>query len=254
MEIIQSLLDFFSDLQSKDWITLVASLLALSVSLLSYKQKSNEGRLALRKQLTDLFEKLTELNTETAMYRLKERDYPTNYSGLLNDKRRFLVRQANFLVNHLGDLVSPYEYLLIAGAYDEINDTFQAEAYFGRAIGSSSDSLDKGIAVRGYARYLFNQGPLRHVEARAQYEKAVSLFCEGNDRHRNYLGDTYTRWARQEREWMNLPDSVRLFELALTVYKGFANPERRRSEVAKATELVNSCQSTASTAQAKGDA
>ena len=162
MQILDLLVAFLNKLEAKDWITMVASLIALAVSVLSYRQRSSEGRLALRKQLTDVLEKLSEMNTEAAMHRLKPDEYPVNYGGLLNDKRRFLVRQATFLIESVGNLVSPYEYLLVAGAYGDINDTFQAEAYFVQAMHASDDPIDKGIAIRGFARFLFAQGPSRH--------------------------------------------------------------------------------------------
>ena len=238
MEYIDIIQKFVKSLDAKDWITLIASISALIFSILSYRQKSNEGKLALRKQLTDLLEKLTELNIEAAKFRLKESEYPGNYSGLLNDKRRFLVRQANFLINSISDLVSPYEYLLVAGAYDEINDTFQAEMYYRRAIDSSIEPIDKGIAVRGYARYLFQQGPTGQDQARIQYNAVVELFSQKNDRHKIYLADSYIRWGNQEREWKNFPAALDLFEKAVSAYSSLSNPGRRNIELAKARDLV----------------
>ena len=46
---------------------------------MSFRQKAHEGRLALRKQLTDLLEKLADLNTEIAKLnylREKKMNYP----------------------------------------------------------------------------------------------------------------------------------------------------------------------------------
>src|SRR5258708_35371352 len=93
---IAKILEALATFQTRDWITLVASLGALILPVLTLCQKSGESRLALRKQLTDLLEKLTELNTEVAKFRTKRDDYPANYIPLLNDQRRFLVRQAAF--------------------------------------------------------------------------------------------------------------------------------------------------------------
>src|SRR4051812_5995225 len=99
---------FFSTLQSKDWITLLASVSALIFSLLTFRQKKGEGQLALRKQLTELLEKLSELNTEISKYRSaqsKQNDYPANYVALMNDQRRLLVRQADFMSSKIPKLV-----------------------------------------------------------------------------------------------------------------------------------------------------
>ena len=241
MQILDLLVAFLSKLEAKDWITMVASLIALAVSVLSYRQRSSEGRLALRKQLTDVLEKLSEMNTEAAMHRLKPDEYPVNYGGLLNDKRRFLVRQATFLIESVGNLVSPYEYLLVAGAYGDINDTFQAEAYFVQAMHASDDPIDKGIAIRGFARFLFAQGPSRHSHARRYCQNAADLFVEQNDRHRVYLGDTYIRWAQHEQEWRNYPDALDRFAMAKSVFQKLDNPNRREEEVARASRLASEC-------------
>ena len=76
---------------------IVVSLVALAFSFLSYRQKDKEGKLGLRKQLTEILEKLTNLNVEDAKARSQSEDYPLNYTGIINDNRRFLVRQAAYL-------------------------------------------------------------------------------------------------------------------------------------------------------------
>jgi hypothetical protein len=83
-------------LETRDWITLVASFLALMFSLLGYFQKNRETKQALRKQLTDTLKELSELNLKDATFRSLEdkKNYPPNYIGLLADQRRFFVRQA----------------------------------------------------------------------------------------------------------------------------------------------------------------
>ncbi|MBD8544442.1 tetratricopeptide repeat protein [Oxalobacteraceae sp. CFBP 8761] len=238
MPLLHAISGLFSSLLPKDWITLTASLAALVVSIISYRQKSNEGRLALRKQLTDLIEKLIEVNTKYATFRLKPTDFPASMAGHLNDQRRFLVRQANFLAQHLETLVSPYEHLVLAGAYDEINDLIQAESYYQRAIGSSEDPFDKGMATRSFARYLFSHAPVRLDEARSHYEESVECFRGDTDRHVNYVGDTYVRWAKQELEWNNFGEGTRLLLKALTVFEQLANPTRKRVELEKVHEQI----------------
>ncbi len=241
MQTFDLLTAFLNKLEAKDWIMLIASLSALMVSVLSYRQRSSEGRLALRKQLTDVLEKLSELNTEAAMHRLKPDEYPANYGGLLNDKRRFLVRQATFLMDSVGTLVSPYEYLLVAGAYGDINDTYQAEAYFVQAMHASDESIDKGIAIRSFARFLFSQGPSRHDHARRYCQSAADLFVEKNDRHRIYLGDTFVRWAQHEQEWRNYQDATGLYAKAAAVFQNLDNPNRREEEGARVAQLADDC-------------
>jgi len=71
-------MELFAGWTPKDWMALGAlavSMLALLVSALSYAQKAEEGRSALRKQLTDTLHKLSDLKIEVVKYRaLSEED------------------------------------------------------------------------------------------------------------------------------------------------------------------------------------
>jgi len=238
-EIITKFFDVFTKFEPKDWITLSASAIAILLSVLSFRQKSGEGRLALRKQLTDILEKLTELNMEIAKFayfRLEKSDYPPNYGRLLNDQRRFLVRQASFVASKIKDIVSPYEYLVIAGAFDGVDDVSQAEHYFQLAISNSTDLLDRGIASRSYARFLFSQGSVD--EAKKQYEKAVKCFSVESDRFHHYRGDTYERWANVAKDWSSEAEVNDLIEKASIEYGKLKNPRRREQEVERVRELL----------------
>ena len=237
-EIVTKIVEFFAAFQPKDWATLLISTFALVFSILSFRQKAGEGRLALRKQLTDLLEKLTELNTEVSKFRYlreKKDEYPPNYIGLLNDQRRFIVRQAAFVASKIRNFVSPYEYLVIAGGFDSIDDTYQAESFY-QLASKTDDLLDRGIAIRGYARYLFNRG--RIEEAREHYSGAVECFKGESDHLRFSRGETYERWAGQEREWENKTEANSLLERAIAEYKSLTNPARQTREVERITTLL----------------
>jgi len=214
---------------AKDWIALMVSGLALALSLLSFRQKSTESRLTLRKQLTDLFEKLTTLNTEFARFKTNKDNYPPGYPGLLGDQRRFFVRQASFIASQIRTLVSPFEYLLLAGGHDDINDWAQAEHFFQLAISSAADRIDRGIAIRGYGRYLFGHGRL--TEARVQYAESLHCFNGSADRVRVFRAETFERWAGNESEWGNKKEADRLLEQAMTEFRQLENPVRREYEV-----------------------
>jgi tetratricopeptide (TPR) repeat protein len=191
---------FFSNFEAKDWVTLGASLSAFIFALISYRQKASEASQARRKQLTDVLQKLSDLNTEMAKFRAAKEGYPSNYIAFINDQRRFLLRQAAYISRSIGRLVSPYEYLLIATASDDLNYVEEAERYFKLATGAKY-SIDRAIAVRGYARFLFRQG--NPEEARKNFKQALDSFTGETDRHKFYRGETYERWATEEREWSN---------------------------------------------------
>jgi tetratricopeptide (TPR) repeat protein len=237
-EIFTKAAEFFDTFQPKDWTTLLVSTFALVFSILSLRQKAGEGRLVLRKQLTDLLEKLSELNIEVAKFRFireKKDEYPPNYIGLLNDQRRFIVRQAAFVASRIRNLVSPYEYLVLAGGFDSIDDTYQAERLY-KLASRTNDQIDRGIAIRGYARYLFNRG--RIEESRQQYSKAVECFKGDSDHLRHHRGDTYERWAGQEREWKNEPEANSLLEHSIAEYRSLTNPARQSYEVTRTMALL----------------
>jgi tetratricopeptide (TPR) repeat protein len=227
--------NFFSKLEPKDWATLIISVTALFFSILSFRQKAGEGRLALRRQLTDLLEKLTEMNTEIAKSNHLKEEYPPHFGRLLNDQRRFLVRQAAFVASKISDLVSPYEYLVVAGAFDGVDDTYQAERFYQLAT-KADDPLDRGISIRAYARYLFNQG--RAEEARRYYSEALNCVKGESDRQRHFRGDTYERWATLEREWGNVEDASKLLKEAASEYGALAHPGKRTFEVERIRALV----------------
>jgi tetratricopeptide (TPR) repeat protein len=238
---MSTIVTWFASLQPKDWITLVASTAALVVSLLGYGQRSAEGRIALRKQLTDILQKLADLNTQADTFRAlegkaKRDDYPPNYLGLIGDQRRFLVRQAEFLSRKIRKMVSPYECILIAGTFDQIDDTSQAEQFYARAISEADNALDRGMARRGYARYLFSRGQLD--EARKQYEFAVQTFAGETDHWRFYRGNTYERWAAHEREWLEHDRAEQQMGLAIAEFEALENPRRRAYETRRLRQLT----------------
>ena len=236
---MNSIVDVFGKFETKDWITLVASLAALVVSVMSFRQKTSEGRLALRKQLTDLLEKLTDLNTKIAKFHhlRKTGDLPAHYPRLLNDQRRLLVRQAASVAEEIRNLVNPYEYLLMAGAFDGVDDIYQAEAYFNRAASGAHTPLDRGIAIRGYARFLFVQN--RKQEGRERYAESLKCFLGDTDRLRHFRGDTYERWAAQEREWGDASEANHLFSLAIAEFQTLSNPARRQYETDRVRDLIS---------------
>jgi hypothetical protein len=151
---------FIAKMEPKDWLTLTLSSAALFITLRSYFQKVNENRHTLRKQLTEVLEKLTDLNTEREKFRslANQEGYPKNYPGLLNDQRRFFVRQAGYLAEQIPALVSPYECLVIAGAFADIEQVDPAEQWFQKACVDQSSAIDRAIAVRACGRFLFNTG------------------------------------------------------------------------------------------------
>jgi hypothetical protein len=221
---------FFETFESKDWVSFGAAITALVFSTITLYLKLNETNQALRKQLTDVLQKLADLNTEISKFRslVKKEEYPSNYGSLINDQRQFLVRQAAFIVKRIEKLASPFEYLLIAGAFDDINEIEEADRFF-KIASKTKQPFQHGIAIRGYARFQFHLG--KQAEARRNFQKAINSFLGETDRHKTYLGDTYERWATLEQEWSNEDEAQKLLKLALAAYQSLRNPSRSRGEV-----------------------
>lgn len=225
----------FAGFERRDWLTLFASSAALSISLLTFVQRSRAGHMALRKQLTDLLQKLTDLTLQADTYRALEgkprfEEFPRNYLTLLNDQRRFLVRQAEFIAREIGALVSPYEYLLIAGAFTAVDDATQAERYYRKAVASAGTPLDRGIALRQHAHFLGRHG--RTDEARAQYARAIAAVSGDTDDSRIYRTRTYARWARAAAEWGEPQEAETNLTAAQAACDSIVNTRRRDHEQA----------------------
>lgn len=221
------------DLQPKDWITLIASLSAFTFSALSYWQRSGDSKIGIRKQLTDTIQRLTDINTSVAKYHAlskakRDLEFPPNYVRLLNDQRRFLVRQAEFLSRRIRPLVSPFECLLIASAFDEIDDTIRAEEFFRRAC-DAADAIDRGIALRGHGQYLLARG--RTDEGNGKFEASLQSFAGDSDHLRIYRAQTCERWAVQARGYGDDAVCERLLMRAVAEYAKLDHASRRDHEV-----------------------
>ena len=185
----------------KDFASVLISIFALIVAAMSFYQKSHEAKGGLRKQLTEVIEKIHDTNVENVKANDEKfrKEYPANYGRLLSDKRRFLVRQAKYIADQIPRFVSPYERGLIAQAFEDIDDVPEAKKWFLEAVKSSPTGFDRLIIHRQYGRFLFRTG--QTDLGREQYELALKVLSGDSDRHFLYQGDTYERLAVLEVEY-----------------------------------------------------
>jgi tetratricopeptide (TPR) repeat protein len=238
-------MEWLSKLATKDVITISVSIIALSFSIIStyitLRQKKYETERTLRNQLTDVLAKITALNLENAKIP-QEGASPSGLTsgmrGHLRDQQRFLVRQATYVIDQIPTLVSPFEYLLVAGTFESIDDVYQAEQFFRKAIEhSADDEMNRGIITRAFARFLFNQG--EHELAREQYMAAVEIFSGDSDIMKEYRGDTYLRWATQEFEWSYPDNAETYFNEARLIFESKSNPIARQRSVARLNDHID---------------
>jgi tetratricopeptide (TPR) repeat protein len=225
------------DASVKDIAPIVISVLAFVISALSFFQKTNEANVSLRKQLTDILEKLHETNVESvkANDRKFRDNYPQNYGRLVSDRRRFLIRQAKYIAEQIPILVSPYELMFIAVGLEDIDDAPEAEKWFQSAIRKASTEFDKVIVRRQYGRCLFRNG--QAADARQQYKVALTILKSTTDRHLVYQGDTYERWAGMEADYGDADEARKLFDLAILEYEKIRTDGIRERQLQRVNEL-----------------
>jgi tetratricopeptide (TPR) repeat protein len=187
--------------QYKDAATLGFGFSAFVVSAWTFMQKKSEAKGALRKQLTEIIEKLHDLNVENAKANDENlrKQYPKNFGRLISDQRRFLVRQAKYIAEQIPKLVSPYELMVIAIGLEEIDDAPEAEKWFRKAVSKVSNQFDEVIVRRQFGRALFRSGQVD--EARKQFQLASEVLKGTSDREIIYNGDTFERWAGLETDY-----------------------------------------------------
>jgi tetratricopeptide (TPR) repeat protein len=232
-------------LGKKDVITICVSVIALSFSIIStyiaLRQKRYETERTLRNQLTDVLAKITALSLENAKIPQEGASASGLTAGMrghLRDQQRFLVWQAKYVIDQISPLASPFEYLLVAGTFESIDDVYQAKEFFRKGIEhSADDEMNRGIITRGFARFLFNQG--EHGRAREQYMAAVENFSGDSDIMREYRGDTYLRWATQEFEWSYPDNAETYFNEAKLIFESKTNPIAKQRSIARLTNHIN---------------
>lgn len=223
--IVRFFLNAWNKAEPKDLITFGASMAAIFISTMTYFQRASEAKSGSRKHLTDIIEKLHETNVEQAKWRDKDlrKEFPRDYDRLIGDRRRFLVRQAKYLVEQVPGLVSPYERGLVAMGLESIDDTTEANEWFRAAIKYAHNEFDKLIVLRQYGRFLFRTG--RVNEGRKQFNKATNLLCYGSDRNNVYQGDTYERWAQLEYDFGDKNRVAELLDHANIEYRKVSPPD-----------------------------
>jgi hypothetical protein len=101
----------------RDYIaTSAATTIVFIIGLFTFTQKRTEFKSTLRKQLTDYIAKIHDLNVEQGKSRAanKKDDYPPDFNRLIMDQNRFVTRQMDYLANTISNMVTPYEWMVLA--------------------------------------------------------------------------------------------------------------------------------------------
>jgi tetratricopeptide (TPR) repeat protein len=208
----------------RDYIATSAATIVFIIGLFTFTQKRTEFKSTLRKQLTEYIAKIHELNIEQGKSRApnKKGDYPADFNRLIMDQKRFLARQMDYLANKIPNIVTPYEWMVLATSLDDIGDLAQAEKYFKKAFLSyARNDFEKIIFARQYAIFLFRNG--RIEDGRRLYSFAVNTIKENVPRYIIYRADTFERWARAEAEFGDRKEVSALLDHAQSTYARLRN-------------------------------
>ncbi|WP_132055688.1 hypothetical protein [Pseudocnuella soli] len=180
----------------KNVLTAIGIVLTIIFGIYTVRQKRRDRLITIRNKLTDILEKLANLNMDNAKYQVsKAKDQlPDNYNGLLSDYRRVYVTHASNFVSQLpNSMTYSHELSLIAQAFSSIDDLGNAELYFDKSRQRADNVVDQILSERNYARFLFTKVDKKAGEE--LYDEIFKTHKGESDMVLFYLGETYKRWA-----------------------------------------------------------
>jgi len=105
------------------------------------------------------------------------------------------------------------------------------------AASETTPAAERGIAMRQYGLYLFNQS--QPVEGRERLGEALKCLEGNTDQMREARAEVYLRWAKYEIGWTGAGEADRLLGLARAEYQEMYNPLRRSRGVARTAKLIS---------------
>ena len=211
-------------MEPRDYIAIGAAIISacsLTVSYITWRQKSSEAERTVRNQITDTISKLDAVFAEWDKLIFENADkasdpYFVGRRSFLNGQKRFLAKQALYLMGHSSDLVTDFEYNRVADAFSSIGDFDQANELYRKSIDAANTVYYKSICTRAYARCLFGQGKI--TEGRKCFQEAVDLVEADSDVNRFHTAETYQRWAVAEADADNWEEWTKRIEQARQMY------------------------------------
>lgn len=216
--------------------------LTVIFGVITYWQKTHDKQIGLRKQLTEILEKLVNLNIEIAKYKIEREllsnKLPENYGGLINDYRRFFVTHAAAIVAEMPKSKTfSHELSLIAQAFDNIDDNLNAEKFFNKAIERAENTVDKILSSRSYARYVFNKVDRRSGDE--MFNKIINSYeNETSESIIYYRAETYKRWGTLYKG-INEIEYKRLMGLAKLEFSKLKNEITKNGEIKRIDNLIS---------------
>lgn len=229
--------------QEKEFIALGAAIISsvsLTVSYITYKQKNKETERIIKSQLTESIMKLDGVFAEwdKLIYEQKGKPPDPYYVGrrsFLNGQKRFLAKQALYLMESAPRLVSDFEYNRVADALSSIGDFEKSNPLYLQAIEAAKEENYKAVCLRAYARSLFNQA--KFDEGREYFQQAVDALSKDTNVNLYSKAETYQRWASMEAENDFYDNAKSKIENAKAFYSKITTSRNRRQGLQHLSEL-----------------
>jgi len=227
----------------KDYIAIGAAVISscsLAVSYITWRQKSSEAERAIRNQITDVIGKLDAVFAEWDKLNFENPDkrsepYFVGRRSFLNGQKRFLAKQALYLMDHVPHLVTDFEYNRVADAFCSIGDFDEANTLYTKSIKAAKTPYYKSICTRAFARCLFGQG--RVDDGRIQFQRAIALVPAISDVNRFHTAETYQRWALTEADTNNWDEANKQITEARTMYHTIVGERQQEEGLANLEEV-----------------
>lgn len=178
--------------------SLVFSIISL---ILTYRQRSRQDDLSLRKSLTDSVSAIADTNIQ--MEKLKGENFsnPNTIAArrIINSQRRYLANHAELLISEIPKFSTDIDHNLIAGALDAVGDYERARKHWVMCVEKSPEGSLHAMNLRGFARFMFTQG--NPEQARKLYEDSLQIQLSDTDGSRRLRADTLMMWALAERDF-----------------------------------------------------
>jgi hypothetical protein len=223
-------------METKDIATLVLSGLALCVSAVafwvSYQRGQAEQLRAIRQQLTETTDKITETQLEYSRLMFGEAKdniaMQQSVDGILGQRTSSLLHQAVYLTTLAPALVTAVDYNTIAYVSANAGDLVVAETNYVKAIQACLNESSRSAATRSYAVFLFSQR--RFEEGRKAFRDAATLIKGADNMARMQKGVIYTSWGQCElNNASSRGQAADAFESASSEFMGIDNEVMRQN-------------------------
>jgi len=227
-------------METKDIATILLSALAVILSLVafavSYVRGQNEQRRAIRQQLTETTDKITETQLEYAKLMFGEAKdnlaMQQAIENIMGQRTGSLLNQAVYLTTQAPSLVTAVDYNTIAIISGNAGDLVLAETNFLKAIESSPVGFARSGMTRSYAGFLFAQR--RFEEGRKAFRDAATMVTGADNLARMQKGVIYLSWGWCEQNNANAPKQAEgAFESANGEFSGIDNEAMRQAALAR---------------------